>query len=149
MPEIKELTIEKIDIIKSFFKDVFMREPWNDDWSDDEQLHQYITDIIGNRNSLAFGLFEGEQLLGLALGNIKHWYTGTEFFVEEFCVKTEMQGQGLGTEFLRLLEVEVRAREIKTIFLMTGKEMPAFEFYRKNGFEEIINHVSLKKDISL
>ena len=30
---------------------------------------------------------------------------------------------------------------------MTGKEMPAFEFYRKNGFEEIINHVSLKKDI--
>lgn len=147
MPEIKELTIEKIDIIKSFFKDVFMREPWNDDWSDDEQLHQYITDIIGNRNSLAFGLFEGEQLLGLALGNIKHWYTGTEFFVEEFCVKTEMQGQGLGTEFLRLLEVELRAREIKTIFLMTGKEMPAFEFYRKNGFEEIINHVSLKKDI--
>lgn len=147
MPEIKELTIEKIDIIKSFFKDVFMREPWNDDWSDDEQLHQYITDIIGNRNSLAFGLFEEEQLLGLALGNIKHWYTGTEFFVEEFCVKTEMQGQGLGTEFLRLLEVELRVRDIKTIFLMTGKEMPAFEFYRKNGFEEIINHVSLKKDI--
>ena len=147
MPEIKELTIEKIDIIKSFFKDVFMREPWNDDWSDDEQLHQYITDIIGNRNSLAFGLFEEEQLLGLALGNIKHWYTGTEFFVEEFCVKTEMQGQGLGTEFLRLLEVELRVRDIKTIFLMTGKEMPAFEFYRKNGFEEFINHVSLKKDI--
>ena len=147
MFEIKELTIEEIDIIKSFFKDVFMREPWNDDWSDDEQLHQYITDIIGNRNSLAFGLFEGEQLLGLALGNIKHWYTGTEFFVEEFCVKTEMQGQGLGTEFLRLLEVELRARDMKTIFLMTGKEMPAFEFYRKNGFEEIINRVSLKKDI--
>ena len=147
MPEIKELTIEKIDIIKSFFKDVFMREPWNDDWSDNEQLHQYITDIIGNQNSLAFGLFEGEQLLGLALGNIKHWYTGTEFFVEEFCVKTEMQGQGLGTEFLRLLEVELRVRDIKTIFLMTGKEMPAFEFYRKNGFEEIINYVSLKKDI--
>ena len=147
MPEIKELTIEKIDIIKSFFKDIFTREPWNDDWSDNEQLHQYITDIIGNRNSLAFGLFEGEQLLGLALGNIKHWYTRTEFFVEEFCVKTEMQGQGLGTEFLRLLEVELRVREIKTIFLMTGKEMPAFAFYKKNGFEEIINHVSLKKDI--
>ena len=147
MSEIKELTIEEIDIIKGFFKDIFTREPWNDDWSDDEQLHQYITDIIGNQNSLAFGLFEGEQLLGLALGNIKHWYTGTEFFVEEFCVKTEMQGQGLGTEFLRLLEAELKVRDIKTIFLMTGKEMPAFEFYRKNGFEEIINHVSLKKDI--
>lgn len=147
MPVLKELTIKDIDIIKSFFKDVFMREPWNDDWSDDEQLHMYITDIMGNRNSLAFGLFEGEDLLGLALGNIKHWYTGTEFFVEEFCIKTEMQGKGLGTEFLRLLEESLREKEIKTIFLMTGKTMPAFAFYRKNGFEEIINHVSLKKDI--
>ncbi len=147
MPEIKELTIEEINIIKSFFKDVFMREPWNDDWSDEEQLHLYITDIIGNRNSLAYGLFEKDELLGLALGNIKHWYTGTEFFVEEFCVKTEKQGQGLGTEFLRLLEEGLKEKKIKTIFLMTGKEMPAFEFYKKNGFEEIINHVSLKKDI--
>ena len=147
MPVLKELTIKDIDSIKSFFKDVFMREPWNDDWSDDKQLHMYITDIIGNQNSLAFGLFEEEQLLGLALGNIKHWYTGTEFFVEEFCIKTEMQGKGLGTEFLRLLEESLREKEIKTIFLMTGKTMPAFVFYRKNGFEEIINHVSLKKDL--
>ena len=147
MPVLKELTIKDIDIIKSFFKDVFMREPWNDDWSDDEQLHMYITDIMGNRNSLAFGLFEVEDLMGIALGNIKHWYTGTEFFVEEFCIKTEMQGKGLGTEFLRLLEESLREKEIKTIFLMTGKTMPAFAFYRKNGFEEIINHVSLKKDI--
>ena len=59
MFEIKELTIEEIDIIKSFFKDVFMREPWNDDWSDNEQLHQYITDIIGNQNSLP-GPLQGE-----------------------------------------------------------------------------------------
>lgn len=58
-----------------------------------------------------------------------------------------MQGKGLGTEFLRLLEESLREKEIKTIFLMTGKTMPAFAFYRKNGFEEIINHVSLKKDI--
>ncbi len=147
MSEIKELTIKDREMIKTFYKDVFMREPWNDDWNDENQLHLYITDIIGNRNSLAYGLFENNELLGLALGNIKHWYTGTEFFVEEFCVKTELQGQGLGTEFLRLLEAELKVRDIKTIFLMTGKEMPAFEFYRKNGFGEIINHVSLKKDI--
>ena len=38
MTEIKELTIIDIEMIKSFYKDVFMREPWNDDWSDEEQL---------------------------------------------------------------------------------------------------------------
>lgn len=147
MPVLKELTIKDIDSIKSFFKDVFMREPWNDDWSDDEQLHMYITDIMGNRNSLAFGLYEDEDLLGIALGNIKHWYTGTQLFVDEFCVKTERQGQGLGTKFLSLMENSLKEKGITTIFLMTGKTMPAFDFYRKNGFEEIVNHVSLIKEI--
>ena len=147
MCEIKELSIKDIDMIKAFYKDVFMGEPWNDDWSDEEQLRLYIMDLIGNPNSLAYGLFEGDELLGIALGNVKHWYTGTQLFVDEFCVKTEKQGQGLGTKFLSLMENNLKEKEIQTIFLMTGKQMPAFDFYRKNGFEEIVNHVSLIKEI--
>ena len=147
MTEIKELTIIDIEMIKSFYKGVFMREPWNDDWSDEEQLRLYIVDLIGNPNSLAYGLFESGELVGIALGNIKHWYTGTQLFVDEFCVKTERQGQGLGTKFLSLMENSLKEKGITTIFLMTGKQMPAFDFYRKNGFEEIVNHVSLIKEI--
>lgn len=147
MCEIKELTINDLEIIKTFYKEVFTREPWNDDWSDEEQLRLYITDLIGNKNSLAYGLFDDEELLGIALGNIRHWFTGTQLFVDEFCVKAEKQGQGLGTGFLGLMENSLKEKGIQTIFLMTGKQMPAFEFYRKNGFEEIVNHVSLIKDI--
>lgn len=147
MCEIKELTINDLEIIKTFYKEVFTREPWNDDWSDEEQLRLYITDLIGNKNSLAYGLFEDEELLGIALGNIRHWFTGTQLFVDEFCVRTEKQGQGLGTRFLGLMENSLKEKGIQTIFLMTGKQMPAFEFYRKNGFEEIVNHISLIKDI--
>ena len=51
--EIRELNISYIEEIKSLFFDIFTKEPWNDDWSDKNQLHEYITDLIGNRNSLS------------------------------------------------------------------------------------------------
>jgi hypothetical protein len=28
-------------------------------------------------------------MVGLSMGYIKHWYEGTEYFINEFCVKTE------------------------------------------------------------
>ena len=47
-----------------------MNEPWNDDWSDDEQLTGYMLDLTGNRNSLSLGLDEENELVGVSLGSI-------------------------------------------------------------------------------
>lgn len=52
--ELKVLSLEDKTIIKELFKTVFMQEPWNDDWSNEEQLEAYIMDLIGNKNSLSF-----------------------------------------------------------------------------------------------
>lgn len=87
--ELRELSINEIEMIKRFFAAVFTQKPWNDDWSDEEQLHAYIMDLIGNQNSLAFGLFENETMVGLSMGEIRHWFTGTEYFINEFCIKTD------------------------------------------------------------
>ena len=46
---IKEVGMEYLEEIKSLYAEIFMSEPWNDDWSDEAQLHQYILDLIGNR----------------------------------------------------------------------------------------------------
>lgn len=97
MLEVREIK-NNIEEIKVFYKAVFTIEPWNDDWSDDNQLHQYITDLTGNANSLTFGLFRGEEMIGLSMGKIMHWYTGTQYYIDEFCIKTSEQGSGLGTQ---------------------------------------------------
>ena len=34
---IKELTTDDIETIKSFYSDIFSNEPWNDDWSNEQQ----------------------------------------------------------------------------------------------------------------
>lgn len=143
--ELREFGIKDINEIKQLFYDIFTNEPWNDDWSDEQQLHEYITDLIGNRNSLALGLYEGDELIGLSLGSVMHWYTGTEYYIFEFCIKTEKQGKGAGTAFLKEVEEFAKSKQITHIFLQTERTVPAYEFYQKNGFTELEDHVSLYK----
>ena len=67
MTELKELSIENLNDIKTLFKEVFMAPPWNDDWSDDNQLTEYILDMTANRKSLAIGLYDHNELFFLLL----------------------------------------------------------------------------------
>ena len=145
MTELRRLSVDGIDEIKSLFRDIVTSEPWNDDWSDDGQLEGYIIDIIGNRNSLALGLYENGVLTGISLGNVMHWYMGTNYYIIELGIKPECQGRGLGTEFLRMIEEYIHANGISCIFLQTERNMPAYDFYRKNGFDLLDGHVSLTK----
>ena len=142
---IKELSINNISEIKALFFDIFTNEPWNDDWSDETQLHEYITDLIGNRNSLSLGLYEDGELIGLSLGSIMHWYTGTEYYIFEFCIKTDRQGKGAGTAFLKMAEEHAKTKGATHIFLQTERTVPAYGFYHKNGFSELTDHVSFYK----
>lgn len=82
--EIRKLGNNQIDEIKTLFKNVFMNEPWNDDWSNEKQLDEYMLDLSGNRNSLSIGLYDGDELVAVSLGSVMHWCTGTEYYIYEF-----------------------------------------------------------------
>ena len=144
---IKQLDINNIDMIKDFFADVFTNEPWNDDWSDEKQLHEYIIDLIGNVNSLTLGYFQDTEMVGLSMGHIRHWYTGTEYYIDEFCICRSKQGLGIGTKFLKDMESYIISRGITNIFLQTERTVPAYHFYRKNDFCELTEHVSFAKSL--
>ena len=38
------------------YKEAFAGEPWNDDWSDQKQLTEYIKEVSGHYNALNYGL---------------------------------------------------------------------------------------------
>ena len=140
---VKRIGSDYFEAIKNLFRDVFMNEPWNDDWSNDTQLNEYLLDLTANRNSLAFGLLDGDKLVGISLGSIMHWCTGTEYYIHEFCISREYQHKGLGTMFLREIEEYLRNISIDHVFLQTNLNVPAYDFYKKNGFTELDGHVSL------
>lgn len=143
--EIRRLEYNQMDEIKALFRDVFMNEPWNDDWSNEEQLHNYMLDLMGNRNSLTLGLYIENELVGASLGSIMHWCAGTEYYIYEFFISRENQGNGIGTEFLKTIIEYVKQINVNHIFLQTEREVPAYSFYKKAGFKELEGHVSLVK----
>lgn len=135
------------DEITQLFVSVFSAEPWNDDWSDTAQLERYIDDLIGNKNSLTLGLRDGSALIGLSMGHIRHWYSGTEYYIDELCIHPQRQGQGVGSRFLAEIEACLRQREIRHIFLLTDQNVPAYRFYQQNGFTRLKENVAFVKKL--
>ena len=144
--KIKELNLHQIKDITLLFQDVFSQEPWNDKWND-EQLPLYHLDLMDNKTSLSYGLFDQNQMIGLSIGHIRHWYQGTEYRIDEFCIDTKYQSQGCGTFFLQEIEKQVKEKNIKTLFLQTDRTIPAYHFYQKNGFETVDDLITLVKNI--
>lgn len=143
---LKELTIENLNEIRELFRSVFTAPPWNDDWSDEEQLDNYLKDLMCVRTPLILALIKEDEMIGIAIGNIRHWHSGTEYFIEELCIRTDMQKQGHGRKFLRLIEDYLKEHGLHQIFLMTERHVPAYQFYKDLGFEELPEHVSFFRE---
>lgn len=141
------LSTREKDEIAQLFVSVFSAEPWNDDWSDATQLERYIDDLIGNKNSLTLGLRDGPALIGLAMGHIRHWYSGTEYYIDELCIHPQRQGQGMGSRFLSEIEAYLRRCDIRHLFLLTDQNVPAYRFYLQNGFTQLKENVAFVKTL--
>jgi len=147
MYELKKIGLNEKEIIKKLFKEVFTNKPWNDDWSDKNQLDMYICDLIGQSFSLTYGLYDKDELIGLSMGYIKHWFRGTEYYIDELCIRTDRQKAGAGSFFISQIEKAIKEIGIKKIFLQTDTFAPAYEFYKKRGFIEEEGHVSFSKEV--
>ena len=129
------------------YKNAFRGEPWNDDWSDPVQLNEYVKEISGGYNALNYGLISNGRLIAMSLGMIRHWWEGTNYNIEEFCVAPELQGQGTGSRFMKMIKNDIRQKGLAGIFLQTDNDKPSYRFYMKNGFKELNSHVSFYKSV--
>ncbi|MBQ7507529.1 MAG: GNAT family N-acetyltransferase [Lachnospiraceae bacterium] len=144
---IQEIFESDLEEIKDLFRSVFTGPPWNEEWSDEEQLNEYLKDLIEVRGSLLFGLYEEEQLIGMSLGRIKHWYKGTEYFIEELCIRNDYQGKGYGRLLFELIGEKLKEHNLNTIFLMTDRNQPAYRFYQRLEFRELPELTSFYKEL--
>ena len=110
--------------------DIFSVEPWNDVWTDDK-LHTYIRELMGNENSLSFGVYQDEVLIGIALGRLKSWYEGTEYWIDEFGILPKMQQAGIGSGFMKSIEEKAAEKGAVYITLLTEKQVPAYQLQEK------------------
>ena len=106
--KLKQLDMEDLGTVRKLFVKIFSQEPWNDRWDDPEQLRRYMEELLGAPNALCLGLFEDDVLVGISLGRIRHWYQGTEYWIDELGIDPERQGMGAGRRFLELIDGDLR-----------------------------------------
>ncbi|MFJ7859139.1 GNAT family N-acetyltransferase [Peribacillus sp. NPDC097206] len=140
--------LAKNDLIKctETFIEVFNDEPWNDEWTC-TKAEKYLLSFYQTPGFLGILAVENDEILGFIFGVNRVWWSGDEFFINEMCVKTQYQNKGIGRAMLNHLIKELHGSHISNITLLTDRGIPAEEFYKKNGFEEIERIIFLHKNI--
>jgi ribosomal protein S18 acetylase RimI-like enzyme len=117
------------------FLKVFSGPPWYDKWPSSDHARGYIADLISMPGFIGVVTYEDNKLIGMAFGNVKKWYSGDEYFLNEFCICSDRQRMGIGTDILSFLKKELFKKNITAIVLLTARETSAAAFYEKNGFK--------------
>lgn len=71
-----------------------------------------------------------------------------KYYIDEFYVDSDLQGQGVGSKMLREIGPALKNRGVNAIILATERDYPAQRFYEKNGFEVLDTTILMGMSIS-
>lgn len=134
-----------IDECVDLYMDTFSKEPWNDEYESRQQVVDFFINHFKNNYFLGYVAIIDKKIIALSIGMKKPWIKGMEYYIDEFCVSDLMQGQGIGSEFLKEIEKINEADGIYGMILNTEKGYPSYNFYIKNGFKSINDLIVLGK----
>ncbi len=108
----------------------YSEEPWNEKWEID-RAQRRIKSILVGFESLGVAAFDGDRLIGAALGFVDPYVDEDFFFVSELYVVPEWKKHGVGKLLLAELEIHLKEKGISVVELISIKEN--WEFYAKCG----------------
>ena len=130
------------------FMGVFQAEPFGYTWLRREDVARYFTDLTNTPSELSFLYYDDKGLLtGLCFGAINDYFLHKLYDIKEFAVRRQAQGRGAGGRMLEEVSAFLKQEGVAAITLSTQREIPAYEFYIKNGFVASKSSVTLSKTI--
>jgi aminoglycoside 6'-N-acetyltransferase I len=144
---IRKFTLEDRDRCVELFQKVFTAYPWYDEWVSFDQAGNYLDELIQNPVFEGFVAFEGSDIVAVCFGHRRSWWMGKEFFVDEFYVENERQGNGIGTKILDFVTNTLGEDGYTRLTLLTNKDIPAEEFYLKPGFYNNLERTVMVKKL--
>lgn len=132
----REFTEEDVEEGVRLYQKVFKSEPWFDNDSDDEVM-QYLCNFVKLESFVGYAAFVDNRMIALSIGFVKPYMKGFEYYLDQFCVDSDLQRQGIGSKFTEYIKRSLSEKNIHHIFLLTSKSFPSYSFYKKNDFEKI------------
>lgn len=145
--KIRKFNHDDLDKCAELYLKVFTADPWYDGWLSSDQVRYYLTELIDNPVYEGFVAFEDFTIVAVCFGHTRSFWTGKEFFIDEFYVENDKQGNGIGTKFLNLINDRLVKEDYRRLILLTNKGIPAEQFYVKNGFYNQQNRTIMFKEL--
>ncbi|MCD8511138.1 MAG: GNAT family N-acetyltransferase [Bacillus sp. (in: Bacteria)] len=143
---IKSIQQQHIRECTTLYLDVFNGDPWNDNWTL-ETAEQRLHDIYISPNFEGVVYVKNDQIKGAIFGNYEQFFDGRHYNLREMFVSRELQGTGIGSEMLAVLEGKLKGLGVTTTILFTSKGNKTSQFYLNNGFIEWDSMAMMGKDI--
>ena len=144
---ISKLSEAHLDTCVNLFIEVFTKEPWNDVYESRTQVVDFFQRHMASNTFVGYILTEGDNVIALCLGMTKPWIKGMEYYIDQFCVRPDLQHKGIGSSFLTLIEHEIRREGMNALLLNTEQGFPSERFYLKKGFQLIEGLNTLVKEV--
>lgn len=96
---------------------------------------------------VGFTLWDNGGLIGAAFCHEKTWWTKDELYVDEFYISPKYQRRGNGKLLLQTIEEYIKQHSLAGFTLLTDKNMPALDFYKKNKFSHADHVVFMYKEV--
>ncbi|MCL2839916.1 MAG: GNAT family N-acetyltransferase [Defluviitaleaceae bacterium] len=127
------------------YVDAFTAPPLNYDFLTKEKAWRYISDLIKTPGFMGYTYWLDGKMTAFCFGKLDNYFDGSVFKVEELAVASMYHRSGIGTAVMKLLAIKLAGYNVSAINLQTSRTFPAFDFYLKNGYEELTDNVSLFK----
>lgn len=143
---VRKLEIEDIAQAAKVYIDSYSKNPWDEEY-DIKKVEDHLHRFISNDINIGWVIISNMEVVGVSLG-YKVACIGSDYFmIEDFCIRPDMQGMGLGQYFIKELSSNLKLEDISCIMLNTVKGFPAYTFYIKNGFTEVKSSAILSLEI--
>mgnify|MGYP001619701790 CR=1 FL=1 len=119
--------------IVEIYVESFSGQPYNEIWTKEKALNKIK---ILSKYCDFFVLEINNKVGGFMILNPFKWYSGKTVEGEEFAIKKEFRGKGLGKTFLEEIEKIYKKRGFKSFIFISHKNPGPAKYYKKLGYKE-------------
>jgi diamine N-acetyltransferase len=143
---LRDASTEDLDLLLALMREMQADDPWSCEFTDHgarEAAENLIRDPSLGR---IWMICLGNEVVGYIVLTFDYSleYGGKCGWVDEFFVRKEYRGRGIGSEALQCFASTARELGAKTVHLGVRRGNPAIKLYRRAGFREHDAHVMTK-----
>jgi aminoglycoside 6'-N-acetyltransferase I len=145
MPELTMYKETDLETCAKIYVEAFNAPPLCYDFLTDAKAERYLRDITRTPGFMGYTYQIDGEIVAFCFGKLDGYFEGTMFEVEELAVTAHLHRSGVGSVVMQLLETKLAGYGVSAVNLHTSKKLPAYDFYLKNGYEELNENVTLMK----